>query len=409
VTYTALALGSHTFEVRAIDDADNVDPTPASWTWTVGPVQPGQPDLVVSSIGDPPASAGQGSTFAVGSTTANQGTATAAASVTRFYLSADQVRDAGDRRLVGNRSVPELPAGESFPGDRVVTVPTDMALGVYYVLGCADDTALVAEASETNNCTSSTGTVTVTAPPDLVVSAMGDPPASRTQGSTFTVASTTANTGAGPAPASVTRFYLSADQVLDAGDRRMVGNRTVPELPAGASFTGNRVVTIPADMALGVYYVLGCADDTTLVTETDETNNCTSSTATVTVTAPPDLVVSVMGDPPASRTQASTFTIRSTTANLGPGPAPASVTRFYLSADQLLDAADRRMAGNRAVPELAAGESSTGNRVVTVPADMAPGVYFVLGCADDTELVAEVSETNNCRSSAARITVTPSG
>lgn len=33
--YTGLALGSHTFEVRAVDTAGNVDPTPASFTWTI--------------------------------------------------------------------------------------------------------------------------------------------------------------------------------------------------------------------------------------------------------------------------------------------------------------------------------------------------------------------------------------
>jgi hypothetical protein len=34
-----LAVGSHTFEVRAIDEGENVDPTPASFTWTILPPQ----------------------------------------------------------------------------------------------------------------------------------------------------------------------------------------------------------------------------------------------------------------------------------------------------------------------------------------------------------------------------------
>ena len=33
--YTGLSEGTHTFEVRAVDSAGNVDPTPASRTWTV--------------------------------------------------------------------------------------------------------------------------------------------------------------------------------------------------------------------------------------------------------------------------------------------------------------------------------------------------------------------------------------
>src|SRR5205823_3166802 len=35
-SYSALASGDHNFEVRATDAAGNTDPTPASYTWTVG-------------------------------------------------------------------------------------------------------------------------------------------------------------------------------------------------------------------------------------------------------------------------------------------------------------------------------------------------------------------------------------
>jgi len=36
-TYSDLETGSHTFEVRAVDEAGNVDPTPASHSWMIEP------------------------------------------------------------------------------------------------------------------------------------------------------------------------------------------------------------------------------------------------------------------------------------------------------------------------------------------------------------------------------------
>ena len=44
-TYTALADGSHTFDVRATDQAGNVDTSPASYTWAIDSVAPSTPSL----------------------------------------------------------------------------------------------------------------------------------------------------------------------------------------------------------------------------------------------------------------------------------------------------------------------------------------------------------------------------
>jgi len=63
------------------------------------------------------------------------------------------------------------------------------------------------------------------------------------------------------------------------------------------------------------------------------------------------------------------------------------------------------LAGNRSVLGLVSGETSTGNRRVTVPPTTPTGTYFVLACADDLNKVPESDNANNCRASTTTVTV----
>ncbi len=147
---------------------------------------------------------------------------------------------------------------------------------------------LAAVLTKLRNCSGPTcrGGSPVPLGPDLFVSAVADPPSTVAQGSGFRVTDTTAN-NAGTAPSSTTRYYLSVDRVRNSGDRLLTGGRLVPSLAAGASHRGSRSVTVPRNAALGNYYLLACADDRLIVSESTETNNCRSSTLRVTITARP--------------------------------------------------------------------------------------------------------------------------
>lgn len=50
-TYAGLGDGSHTFDVRAVDGAGNVDATPATWAWKVDATAPGTPSLIAPANG----------------------------------------------------------------------------------------------------------------------------------------------------------------------------------------------------------------------------------------------------------------------------------------------------------------------------------------------------------------------
>lgn len=136
------------------------------------------------------------------------------------------------RSPVGGEFIPLLDPGGLSTGTVTATVQNNCsifgcaypALGMYFLLACADDGKVVPETDETNNCRASMSQVNVTQP-DLVVTAMTNPPAVMAPGGTFPVTDTTQNQGLVPAAASTTRFYLSTDTVFNPGDFLLTGNR----------------------------------------------------------------------------------------------------------------------------------------------------------------------------------------
>jgi subtilase family serine protease len=400
-TYHLVACADGTGTVDETDDTNNCRASIRSVEVT------GAPDLVVTEVANPPAAVEQGQAFEAADTTTNGGGTRADASRTRYYLSSDPVLDAGDRRLSGARPVPVLDAGGSSRGNRTVTVAPRTPTGRYHLIACADDTGLVPESDESNNCTATRRRLEVTpALPDLVIASVSNPPVSRNQGDSFPVTDTVANIDAGTAVRSSTSFHLSTDRVLDPGDLRLTGARAVPELRSGEASTGTTAITIPWSAPPGRYHIIACADRRSQVVERDEANNCRASTATLRVNrAWPDLVVAAVANPPASVTRSGTFEVSDSTANAGQNMAVASRTRYYLSVDRSFDTEDRRLIGARRVPRLSPGAGSSGSTTVTVPTGMRTGSYFLLACADDTSLVEESNEVNNCRASATRATV----
>jgi parallel beta-helix repeat protein len=119
-------------------------------------------DLVVGALGSPPSTVRPKGSFTIADTTRNQGTGSAASSTTRFYLSLDTTRGAGDQPLDQGRSISALGPDQASSGSTRVKVPARTPSGTYYLLGCADAAERVPEGSEANNCLASATRVRVT-------------------------------------------------------------------------------------------------------------------------------------------------------------------------------------------------------------------------------------------------------
>jgi hypothetical protein len=166
-----------------------------------------------------------------------------------------------------------------------LSVPATTPIGTYQLLSCADDNLLVPETAEADNCKAGS-TVTVIAPaPDLAVASVRPPPAQVRRGTTFTAGDRTMNTGQLASVASVNRYLLSRDKQRGGGDVLLAPRRQVPALAPTADSSGTVKVTIPKSTPAGLYWVLACADDTNVVAESNESQNCKASSTQVKVTA----------------------------------------------------------------------------------------------------------------------------
>jgi subtilase family serine protease/subtilisin family serine protease len=338
-------------------------------------------DLIVSAM-TVPAAASAGQSIAVSDTTSNPGGGAAQASVTQYFLSANSTLGDGDIAL-GSRSVPALAGGASNAGSATLTVPAGTATGTWYVIAKADAADAVPETTENNNTTARALQIG----PDLVISPFSAP-AAASAGQSIAITETTRNQGGGAAPASVTQYFLSLNSTVDAGDIAL-GGRNVPVLPGGASSSGSATLTIPVDTATGSWYLIAKADAQDSLAETAETNNF----ATRLIRIGADLAISALSAP-ATVGAGQSITVTDTTKNQGGGSAPASVTHFVLSADAVADAGDTLL-GSRAVPALAAGGSSMGSVVLTIPAGTPTGRRYLVAVADGGGSVSETVETNN--------------
>jgi M6 family metalloprotease-like protein len=276
------ALGGYAVQAQGISITDPSVHTMSPLTITTKLM----PDLIETFVSNPPASVGRGESFSVTDTVKNRGDAACGESTTFYYLSLNHKWNATDKQLTGTRTIPGLVAGQSHTGTVLVSVPNDTSPAAYYLLACADFAGAQSEGNETNNCIASKTRVQVIALPDYVEAYVSNPPKSARLKDSFKVEDTVKNKGAVASNrTSTTRYYLvSTLQTKTARKWLLKGGRTVDPLDPGEISPGEAIVYVPKTIPLGWYHVMACADDTKVIDETVEKNNCTVSTGTIQIT-----------------------------------------------------------------------------------------------------------------------------
>lgn len=184
------------------------------------------------------------------------------------------------------------------------------------------------------------------------------------------------------------------------------GPATTPNVPAlnpGQIINDVQTLTIRTETITGTYRVQACADGKKEVVESNEDDNCLTSSGTIKVTGLPDLVVTAVTvkNAPVTVARGGSLIITVSLKNIGEGDAAASTTKFLLVNTGVL----KNLNGTVAAPFLHGNGTNTVTNTVTVLNDTPVGTYAVRVCADSLDVVVEDSETNNCMDTAVNVTV----
>ncbi|MBN2135412.1 MAG: hypothetical protein JW737_06745 [Acidobacteria bacterium] len=164
------------------------------------------------------------------------------------------------------------------------------------------------------------------------------------------------------------------------GDRQMF-MLNVPVIHINERYSVKQKVIFPKP---GNYTARIIADATTLVRESNETNNTMDLDFTVAVPPKPDLVIKSFTNTPVSPTVLDSINFKVLIKNIGAGAADESLVKIKVGGEGT--------SPTYRVPGLAAGATFTVSRVETIPVVQN---YLARATVDSDSTVAETDETNN--------------
>jgi len=355
------------------------------------------PDFVVGGAAIDAVRAYPSEQFSASCAVVNQGSAPVAFETRlKYYLSTDTFFGPDDIYLNYDR-VSALSAGAQSVESANLRVPASAPDGLYYVLFVADQTELVAEPDEQNNVTAIkllVGDYTPAA--DLVIASATTQATTVKPGETIAVDAEVYNSGDAEAASTTLKYFLSADALLDAGDKQLSYDK-VDVLAAGAKSPEDAALRIKESTAGGNWFLLFVADAGQTLAEHSEDNNLVALPIFVDVDDPgaflPDLVVAQTTLAADTVASGDTVAVAAIVKNQGPATAGASRLKYFLSTDAAYDSSDRYLNYDN-VGQLASQQSGAEQATLTIPA-VADGSYFILFVVDHTEEVTEQYESNN--------------
>lgn len=313
------------------------------------------------------------------------------------YFSTDSIYQSTDILLYEeNLNYTIEPNYQYNQDNRMLYMPTPVAAGNYYLIVRADNSDLTQETSELNN----TKVISINVSSknyDFELTSCSYNNTTLFPGNQINITYWVKDKGTYQMPVCDAGFYLSTDNIIDAGDV-LLGTQTIQEFYVGLYEDFVPSFNIPSNTLAGTYYIIIKLDKNNLVIETNEINNQCSFP--IVVNAPfPDLVstgltinnyydyINVYAG--------NTIHVKSTVRNEGDAPSGICKVGYYLSTNYLLDSGDSLIA-DTTLPALAINASTIVTKNIKLDCSLPPqNLYYLFVIADYQQIIAEDNETNN--------------
>ena len=274
-------------------------------------------------------------------------------------------------------------------------------IGSHFAWVCPDYQNQIEETEENNNCASVSFEIIEAFKPDLILDEMRVDNSCVLVGDNVFVTLDLINQGNNSAPPSVTSIYISTDGILNSGDTRLESFNSKEILRPGAAMEIGQLFTINQNITPGDYFLIACADDFGNIMESDESNNCISTSISIKsnqAECKPDGTIFSANTRSLCVQSGLSIDISYLLANQSPFPTTRSSSISHiLSKDGRIDQNDRILY-NRFVPSLDPFSTFNIAQNLLIPPNLPEGLYRIFVCFDFSNVIMEENENNNCDS-----------
>lgn len=348
-------------------------------------------DLVVQELRSP-AELSPGNSFVSLARITNKGENYADYSYIGYYLSTDTILTFADRFL-GYNGFRSLSPGESDSAGAYLSIPSDLALGNYYLFAFADYTGLVFESKENNN--SKFLPVSVVNPvSDLTIPYFYLGANEISPGGYVSATTEMFNAGNSLSNWSYTYYYLSKDSIIGADDFTM-GISYVNSISGGNGYWDYPSLYVPLEIETGTYFVIAKTDGNDNNIELSEDNNTAYARLQV-ISPKTDLENRALLLGSTSIAPGTYVYPMDSIRNVGTTFVDNVSISYYLSQDSILNIGDTFL-NTEYLGYIYPGYSAVSTASLYLPASLPSGQYYLLSIVDESNFVREDNEDNNIK------------